>query len=135
MKQHFQNLVDEEEAAIDMTPMLDVVFIMLIFFIVTASFIKEAGVEVNRPDASTSSKKENVNILIAVTATNEIWIDKRRVDKRAVRSVVERMHAENPKGAVVIQADKASNTETVTAVIDASRSAGVYDVSLATEDS
>ncbi|WP_373095541.1 ExbD/TolR family protein, partial [Zhongshania sp.] len=116
-------------------PMLDVVFIMWIFFSVTASFIKEAGVEVNRPDASTSTKKENVNILIAVTATNEIWIDKRRVDKRAVRSVVERMHAENPKGAVVIQADKASNTETVTAVIDASRSAGVYDVSLATEDS
>ena len=125
----------DNPSEIDLTPMLDVVFIMLIFFIVTASFIKEAGVEVNRPDASTSSKKENVNILIAVTATNEIWIDKRRVDKRAVRSVVERMHAENPKGAVVIQADKASNTETVTAVIDASRSAGVYDVSLATEDS
>ncbi|WP_269618644.1 ExbD/TolR family protein [Zhongshania sp. BJYM1] len=126
---------EDNPSEIDLTPMLDVVFIMLIFFIVTASFIKEAGVEVNRPDASTSSKKENVNILIAVTATNEIWIDKRRVDKRAVRSVVERMHAENPKGAVVIQADKASNTETVTAVIDASRSAGVYDVSLATEDS
>ncbi|WP_373079898.1 ExbD/TolR family protein [Zhongshania sp.] len=126
---------EDNPSEIDLTPMLDVVFIMLIFFIVTASFIKEAGVEVNRPDASTSTKKENVNILIAVTATNEIWIDKRRVDKRAVRSVVERMHAENPKGAVVIQADKASNTETVTAVIDASRSAGVYDVSLATEDS
>ncbi|MDF1692343.1 MAG: biopolymer transporter ExbD [Zhongshania sp.] len=126
---------EDNPSEIDLTPMLDVVFIMLIFFIVTASFIKEAGVEVNRPDASTSSKKENVNILIAVTATNEIWIDKRRVDKRAVRSIVERMHAENPKGAVVIQADKASNTETVTAVIDASRSAGVYDVSLATEDS
>ena len=126
---------EDNPSEIDLTPMLDVVFIMLIFFIVTASFIKEAGVEVNRPDASTSSKKENVNILIAETATNEIWIDKRRVDKRAVRSVVERMHAENPKGAVVIQADKASNTETVTAVIDASRSAGVYDVSLATEDS
>ncbi|MEX1664615.1 ExbD/TolR family protein [Zhongshania arctica] len=126
---------EDNPSEIDLTPMLDVVFIMLIFFIVTASFIKEAGVEVNRPDASTSSKKENANILIAVTATNEIWIDKRRVDKRAVRSVVERMHAENPKGAVVIQADKASTTETVTAVIDASRSAGVYDVSLATEDS
>ena len=135
MRRNNQAAAAEDEAQIDLTPMLDVVFIMLIFFIVTASFIKEAGVEVNRPDASTSTKKENVNILIAVTATNEIWIDKRRVDKRAVRSVVERMHAENPKGAVVIQADKASNTETVTAVIDASRSAGVYDVSLATEDS
>tara|TARA_R100000687_G_C6447541_1_gene163588 strand:- start:31 stop:378 length:348 start_codon:yes stop_codon:yes gene_type:complete len=114
--------------------MLDVVFIMLIFFIVTASFIKEAGIEVNRPEASTANKKENVNILIAINATNEIWMDKRRVDKRSVRSVVERMHAENPKGAVVIQADKASNTETVTSVIDSARAAGVYDVSLATED-
>jgi biopolymer transport protein ExbD len=125
---------DESSAEIDLTPMLDVVFIMLIFFIVTASFIKEAGIEVNRPDASTSSKKENVNILIAISATNDVWINKRRIDKRAVRSVVERMHAENPKGAVVIQADKASTTEIVVAVIDASRQAGVYDVSLATEE-
>jgi biopolymer transport protein ExbD len=125
---------NDEASEIDLTPMLDVVFIMLIFFIVTASFIKEAGIEVNRPEASTQSKKENVNILIAVSATNEIWIDKRRVDKRAVRSVIERMHAENPKGAVVVQADNESNTETVTAVIDASRAAGVFDVSLATEN-
>ena len=125
---------DEEASAIDLTPMLDVVFIMLIFFIVTASFIKEAGVEVNRPEASTSNPKENVNILVAINANNEIWIDKRRVDKRAVRSVIEKMHAENPKGAVVIQADKASNTETVVSVLDSARAAGVYDVSLATED-
>jgi biopolymer transport protein ExbD len=125
---------DDEASEIDLTPMLDVVFIMLIFFIVTASFIKEAGIEVNRPEASTASKKENVNILIAISATNEIWMDKRRVDKRAVRSIIERMHAENPKGAVVIQADNESNTETVTSVIDSARAAGVYDVSLATED-
>ena len=125
---------DEEASAIDLTPMLDVVFIMLIFFIVTASFIKEAGVEVNRPEASTSNPKDNVNILVAINANNEIWIDKRRVDKRAVRSVIEKMHAENPKGAVVIQADKASNTETVVSVLDSARAAGVFDVSLATED-
>jgi len=124
----------EEEAQIDLTPMLDVVFIMLIFFIVTASFIKEAGIEVNRPEASTSNPKDNVNILIAISATNEIWMDKRRIDVRAVRANVERLHAENPKGAVVIQADNESNTETVAAVLDASREAGVYDVSLATED-
>ena len=86
MRKHSKAGAEENSSEIDLTPMLDVVFIMLIFFIVTASFIKEAGVEVNRPDASTSSKKENVNILIAVTGTNEIWIDKRRVDKRAVRS-------------------------------------------------
>ena len=88
--------------------MLDVVFIMLIFFIVTASFIKEAGIEVNRPEASTSQPKDNVNILIAVNATNEIWMDKRRIDVRSVRANIERLHAENPKGAVVIQADNKS---------------------------
>ncbi|MBN7797041.1 ExbD/TolR family protein [Parahaliea mediterranea] len=124
----------EDEAQIDLTPMLDVVFIMLIFFIVTASFIKEAGVEVNRPEASTSNPVENVNILVAVNANNEIWMDNRRIDVRAVRANIERLHAENPKGAVVIQADNKSNTETVAAVLDAAREAGVYDVSLATED-
>ncbi len=124
----------DDEAVIDLTPMLDVVFIMLIFFIVTASFIKEAGVEVNRPEASTSEPKDNVNILVAINANNEIWMDKRRIDVRAVRANIERLHAENPKGAVVIQADNKSQTETVAAVLDAAREAGVYDVSLATED-
>lgn len=123
----------EDEAQIDLTPMLDVVFIMLIFFIVTATFIKEAGVEVNRPEASTAQPKDNVNILIAINATNEIWMDKRRIDERAVRANIERLHAENPKGAVVIQADNKSQTETVAAVLDAAREAGVYDVSLATD--
>jgi biopolymer transport protein ExbD len=126
-------VVAEDEAQIDLTPMLDVVFIMLIFFIVTASFIKEAGVEVNRPEASTQQPKDNVNILIAVNANNEIWMDKRRIDVRAVRANIERLHAENPKGAVVIQADNQSNTETVVAVLDAAREAGVYDVSLSTD--
>lgn len=124
----------DDEAQIDLTPMLDVVFIMLIFFIVTASFIKEAGVEVNRPEASTSNPKDNVNILIAVTGDDQVWMDGRRVDVRAVRANVERLHAENPKGAVVIQADNTSTTETVVKVLDASREAGVMDVSLATED-
>jgi len=114
--------------------MLDIVFIMLIFFIVTATFIKEAGVEVNRPEASTSQPKENVNILVAVNANNEIWMDNRRIDVRAVRANIERLHAENPKGAVVIQADNLSQTETVVAVLDAAREAGVYDVSLSTEE-
>ncbi len=126
--------VVEDEAQIDLTPMLDVVFIMLIFFIVTASFIKEAGVEVNRPEASTSQPVDNVNILVAVNANNEIWMDNRRIDVRAVRANIERLHAENPKGAVVIQADNKSNTETVAAVLDAAREAGVYDVSLSTDE-
>ena len=134
MRRNNQAAAAEDEAQIDLTPMLDVVFIMLIFFIVTASFIKEAGIEVNRPEASTSQPKKNVNILIAISATNEIWMDQRRIDVRAVRANIERLHAENPKGAVVIQADNESNTETVAAVLDASREAGVFDVSLATED-
>lgn len=134
MRRNNRAAAAEDEAQIDLTPMLDVVFIMLIFFIVTASFLKEAGIEVNRPEASTSQPKDNVNILIAISANNEIWMDKRRIDERAVRANIERLHAENPKGAVVIQADNKSNTETVAGVLDAARQAGVYDVSLATED-
>ena len=134
MKQHFQNLIDEEEATIDMTPMLDVVFIMLIFFIVTASFVKEAGIDVNRPEASTATKKDRANILVAISGEGEIWINKRRVDVRAVQANIERLHAENPQGTVVIQADKESRTDTLIKVMDASRAAGVYDVSIAAQE-
>ena len=134
MKQHFQNLVDEEEAAIDMTPMLDVVFIMLIFFIVTASFVKEAGIDVNRPEAATAVKKDRANILIAISDKGEIWINKRRIDVRAVQANIERLRAENPQGSVVIQADKKATTETLIKVMDASRAAGVYDVSIAVQE-
>ncbi|GGO67824.1 ExbD/TolR family protein [Bowmanella pacifica] len=134
MKQHFQNLVDEEEATIDLTPMLDVVFIMLIFFIVTASFVKEAGIDVNRPEAATAVKKDRANILIAISDKNEIWINKRRIDERAVQANIERLYAENPQGSVVIQADKKATTETLIKVMDASRSAGVFDVSIAAQE-
>lgn len=122
---------EEEENEINLTPMLDVVFIMLIFFIVTASFIKESGIDVNRPDAPTAQKVEDANILVAISETNEIWIDRRRVDPRAVRANIERLHAENPKGSVVIQADKKSFNETLVTVMDAARAAGVTNVSLA----
>jgi biopolymer transport protein ExbD len=131
MKQHFQNLVEEEEATIDMTPMLDVVFIMLIFFIVTASFVKEAGIDVNRPEAATAVKKDRANILVAISDKNEIWINKRKIDARAVQANIERLYAENPQGSVVIQADKKATTETLIKVMDASRAAGVFDVSIA----
>nr|WP_136250420.1 biopolymer transporter ExbD [Ningiella ruwaisensis] len=134
MKQHFQNLVDEEEANIDMTPMLDVVFIMLIFFIVTASFVKEAGIDVNRPDAATAVKKDRASILVAISDTGEVWINKRRVDIRAVQANIERLHAENPQGTVVIQADKKATTETLIKVMDASRAAGIMDVSIAAQE-
>ncbi|MGR8921114.1 MAG: ExbD/TolR family protein [Gammaproteobacteria bacterium] len=125
---------DEDESAIDITPMLDVVFIMLIFFIVTATFVKEAGIDVNRPDAATAVKQEKANILIAISASNEIWIDRRRIDIRAVRPNIERLHAENPQGSVVIQADKESKTETLIKVMDAARSAGVFNVAIAAQD-
>ncbi|GAC30065.1 MAG: biopolymer transport protein ExbD [Bermanella sp.] len=131
---HLQNLVEEEEATIDMTPMLDVVFIMLIFFIVTASFVKESGIDVNRPDAATAVKKDRANILIGISDKNEIWINKRRIDVRAVQANVERLHAENPQGSVVIQADRKSTTEYLIKVMDASRAAGVSDVSIAAQE-
>jgi biopolymer transport protein ExbD len=121
----------DEENEINLTPMLDVVFIMLIFFIVTASFIKEAGIDVNRPDAPTAERVEDANILIAISANDEIWIDRRLVDPRAVRANIERLHAENPKGSVVIQADKKSTNEMLVTVMDASRAAGVYNISIA----
>jgi biopolymer transport protein ExbD len=121
----------EEEAEINLTPMLDIVFIMLIFFVVTASFMKESGVEVSRPQASTAVRKERGNILVGVTAEDEVWIDRRRVDVRAVRANIERLHAQNPQGAVVIQADKATKTGLLVQVIDQARLAGVADVSIA----
>ena len=124
---------EDDEAEINLTPMLDVVFIMLIFFIVTASFVKEAGIDVNRPDAATAEKKERGNILVAITENGQIWIDKRQVDPRALRANIERLHAENPQGAVVIQADKNSKNGQLVEVMDAARLAGVFNVSIAAE--
>jgi biopolymer transport protein ExbD len=121
----------EDDTDIDLTPMLDVVFIMLIFFIVTASFVKEAGIDVNKPSAATTEVKERGNILVAITELGQIWIDKRAVDPRAVRANIERMHAENPQGSVIIQADKNSTNGLLVAVMDAAREAGVDNVSIA----
>ncbi|NVK24049.1 MAG: biopolymer transporter ExbD [Gammaproteobacteria bacterium] len=135
MRAPLANLMQEEEKEdIDLTPMLDVVFIMLIFFIVTASFVKEAGIDVNRPEAATAVKKERANILVAISDKGEIWINKRRVDVRAVQANIERLKAENPQGSVVIQADKKATTDTLIKVMDASRAAGVFDVSIAADD-
>lgn len=134
MRRGFSNIAQEaEDGEIDITPMLDVVFIMLIFFIVTASFVKETGIEVNRPDASTAQSKPRANILIAINDIGEIWIDKRRIDESRVRANIERLRAENPQGSVVIQADEEAKTAKLVAVMDAARAAGVYDVSLSTE--
>jgi len=128
MRRHHQ---PEDDTGIDLTPMLDVVFIMLIFFIVTSSFIKEAGVEVQRPQAETASPQDKGNILIAVTADGQVWLDKKPVDVRSVRAHVERMRVEQPDGAVVVQADQDARTGLVVQVMDQARLAGVRDVALA----
>ena len=122
---------DEEENEINLTPMLDVVLIMMIFFIVTASFIKESGLDVNRPDAPTQSKPNDENILVVIADNNDILIDNRRIDPRAVRANIERLHAENPEGSVVIKAHKDSYNETLVVVMDSARDAGVKNVSMA----
>ena len=116
-----------------LTLLLDVVFIMLIFFIVTATFIKQAGIEVLRPDALTAEQKPTVAILIAVGPTGEIWIDKKRVDPTSVRAHIERLHAENPKGGLVVQADRKSTNEKLMAVLNAARAAGMREVAISTE--
>ncbi len=125
---------EEDEAEINLTPMLDVVFIMLIFFIVTASFVKESGIDISRPDAATATVKERGNILVAITDSGQIWIDRRQVDPRSVRANIERLHAENPQGAVVIQADKNSKNGLLVEVMDAARQAGVFNVSIAANE-
>lgn len=122
-----------DETGVDITPMLDVVFIMLIFFIVTATFIKESGIEVDKPDAATAEVQEKASILVAIDANDQVWINRRQVDIRSVRSIIERLHAENPKGSLVIQADRESRNDVLVQVMDASRRAGVYDIALATD--
>lgn len=133
MRKHLPQLGgDEEENEINLTPMLDVVFIMLIFFIVTASFVKEIGLDVNRPDAPTTEvKPEDANILVTIDANDDVFINRRLIDPRAVRANIERLHAENPRGSVVIQASKRSTNKMLVTIMDASRQAGVYSISIA----
>lgn len=123
----------KEETEINLTPMLDVVFIMLIFFIVTTSFVKETGVEVNRPSAKSAKSKSKANILIAIRNNDEIWIDKRMVDIRSVRANIERLKAENnTEASVVIQSDAQSKTGVLVKVMDQIRLAGIFNISIST---
>jgi biopolymer transport protein ExbD len=117
--------------AMNITPLIDMVFILLIFFAVNASFVKEAGVEIERPSARSAVTQEQANIMIAVTENGEVWVDRQRVDPRSVRGHVERLHAENPEGAVVILADEKSETGLVIEVLDQARLAGVENVAVA----
>jgi biopolymer transport protein ExbD len=118
---------------LDMTPMLDIVFIMLIFFIVTTSFVKESGVTVNTPQAATAANQQNANIFIAITASGEVWIDRRPVDPRSVRAIVARLHADNPEGSVIIQSDADAATGMLVEVMDQVRLAGVEGIAIAAD--
>lgn len=129
-----QNTAEEEAGAIDLTPMLDVVFIMLIFFIVTATFIKEPGEDVVKPEATTAELKA-ASILVAINENDEIWIAKEQVDDRLVKVTLERLYAENPKGWLVIQPDKKASIEKIALIADAARKIGIEKVSVATEKS
>ena len=123
----------EEAEEPNITPMLDVVFILLIFFIVTANFIKDPGLEINITDSETAEITENAAILIAIGPTGEIYMDGRRIDVRQVKANVIRLMAENPQGAVVMQADEKATAEKIIAVMDEVREAGVIDISIASE--
>lgn len=124
----------QDGAEIDLTPMLDVVFIMLIFFIVVASFIKEAGVEVNRPDKNQPDNPEDsTSILVEIASDNQIWMENRRVDIRAVRANIQRLLAEDPEAPVTIKVEKGAEAGTVVDVADAARESGVAAVNWASD--
>ncbi len=125
---------EEEDNEINLTPMLDVVFIMLIFFIVTASFIKESGIQVNRPDSTTAEKQEDAAILVAISENDEIWIDRQHTDPKDVRTVLDRLRSENPKGSLVIQADAESTNEMLVIVMEAAKAVGVANVAISTDE-
>ncbi len=135
LRKHIANIkTEQDEAEINLTPMLDVVFIMLIFFIVTAMFIRETGLDVNRPDQDQAQVvQEEGAILIIIDSTDDIWIDRRVIDPRAVRANIERLHAEDPERPVVIQAANASSANTLVTIMDAARQANVFNISIASE--
>ena len=125
---------DSEEAEIDLTPMLDVVFIMLIFFIVVASFIKEAGIEVNRPDNSKSDPSDATSIVVTITGDNQVWMENRRIDIRSVRANIARLLASDPEQSFSVKTEKGASAETLIEVGDAAREAGVKSVNWPAED-
>jgi biopolymer transport protein ExbD len=122
-----------EDTGIDLTPMLDVIFIMLIFFIVTTTFVREAGIQINRPAAETAVKQEQSNILVAISPEGEIWIDGQRVDIRELRGLIRKLKSENPEAAVIIQADRDARAGLLVQAMDQARLAGVRDVAVAAE--
>lgn len=124
----------EDQNNIDLTPMLDVIFIMLIFFIVTTSFIKESGIDVDRPKAATSEQKPKATIVVSIDANGVVWIDKRVIDIKAVRANIERLKTLNTNNSVIVAADKKSTTQSVVEVMDQIRQAGIKNISLSTKE-
>lgn len=124
---------ENTEIGVNLTPLIDMVFILLIFFLVTASFTKESGIDVDRPSAETATRQERGNLIIAINQNGEIWIDNQRVDLRAVRAQVQRLHAQNPEGTVIITADKQSRSGLMVDVMDQVRLAGVSNIAIAAE--
>lgn len=120
-------------ANVNLTPLIDMVFILLIFFLVTASFTKEAGIEVDRPSAQTAVRQEASNLVIAIDKNNEIWVENRNIDIRTIRAYVEQQQAQNPEGSVIILADKDSRAGMTVDVLDQVRLAGVTNVAIAAE--
>ena len=131
-RRRFEASSDDED--VNVTPLLDIVFIMLIFFIVTSTFVKEPGVEVDRPEALTAQERKLASIIVAISADNEIWINKDKVELNGVRPAVEALRRENPKGTAVVQADAEARTELLVKVVSQIRSTGISDVAVSTED-
>ena len=125
---------EEEDSEINITPMMDIVFIMLIFFIVTTSFIKETGIDPNRPEAETASRSELGNILIAISPNDQIWMNKNPIELQTVRILMEAAHAENPESSVVIVADELASTGIVIDIMDHIRLSGISKVSISAQE-
>ncbi len=116
---------EEEEAELNMTPMLDVVFILLIFFIVTAVFVKEPGIDVSRPEVNSFDENLRETILVAISNEDEVWINRRQVDIRDIRPVIEALRAENPQGGAIVQGDATARFSVVYEVMETLQSTGV----------
>ena len=125
---------EEEDSEINITPMMDIVFIMLIFFIVTTSFIKETGINPNRPEAETAARAELGNILIAVSPSDQIWMNKNQIQLESVRILMESAHAENPESSAVIVADELASTGLIIDIMDQIRLSGISKVSLSAKE-
>jgi len=121
---------ESEDHGIDLAPMLDFTMNLLIFFIITTSFVKEAGVTVTRPEAVTAVPHEKGNILIAVRENGDVWMDRRQVDMRMLRAMIERLHIERPDDTVVVIGDKASPAGVVAQVMDEVQKGGIKDIAL-----